>query len=123
METMRAEAIADGQPSVPSAEVVSKVLSQNSSNNMFLKNTGISSPSSKSLSPTGEEALRWELDAEKQGSAILHVQLEELNKKSEATEVALERTARQYKEFKKHKEESDLILWTLLNTSGTSPQT
>ena len=68
-------------------------------------------------------ALRWELDAEKQGSAILHVQLEELNKKSEATEVALERTARQYKEFKKHKEKSDLILWTLLNTSGTSPQT
>jgi len=58
METMRAEAVADGQPSLPSAEVVSKVLSQNSSNNMFLKNTGISSPSSKSLSPTGEEALR-----------------------------------------------------------------
>ncbi|KAG2557272.1 hypothetical protein PVAP13_8NG176400 [Panicum virgatum] len=98
METMRAEAVADGQPSLPSAEVVSKVLSQNSSNNMFLKNT--------------------ELDAEKQGSAILHDQLEELNKKSEATEVALERTARQYKEFKKHKEESDLILLTLLNTSA-----
>ena len=65
METMRAEAVADGQPPFPSAEVVSKVLSQNNSNNTFLKNVGISTPSLKSPSSSDEEALRWELDAEK----------------------------------------------------------
>jgi hypothetical protein len=48
METMRAQAVADGQAPLPSAEVVSKVLSQNSSNNTFLKNVGLSTPSSKS---------------------------------------------------------------------------
>ena len=48
METMRAQAVADGQAPLPSAEVVSKVLSQNSSNNTFLKNAGLSTPSSKS---------------------------------------------------------------------------
>ena len=96
METMRAEAVADGQPPFPSAEVVSKVLSQNSSNNTFLKNVGISTPSLKSPSSSDEEALRWELDAEKQGSAILHEYLEEWKKKTKATEEALDRTARQY---------------------------
>ena len=95
METMRAQAVADGQAPLSSTQVVSKVLSQNSSNNTFLKNVDISTPSSKSPSSAGEKVLRRELDSEKQGST-LHDKLEELKKKNEATEEALERTARQY---------------------------
>jgi len=112
----------NGQLALPSDVVVSKVPSQNSSNNTFLKNVDISTPSSKSPSSAGEKVLRRELDSEKQGST-LHDKLEELKKKNEATEEAQERTARQYDELKKHKEESDLILRTLLKTSGTSSQT
>jgi hypothetical protein len=64
IETMRAEAIANGQPPLPNAEVVSKVLSRNSSNTTFLKNASIATPSLKSQS-AGEEALHEELAAEK----------------------------------------------------------
>ncbi|KAG2633892.1 hypothetical protein PVAP13_2NG257200 [Panicum virgatum] len=103
METMREEAVADGQPPLPSVEVVSKVLSQNNSNSMFLKNASISTPSSKSPLSAAEVALHQELDAEKQGSV----------KKNEATKEALERIARQYEELKKLQEESNLILRTL----------
>ena len=71
METMRAQAVADGQAPLPSAQDVSKVLSQNSSNNTFLKNAGLSTPSSKS-SPAREVALHRELNAQKQSSAVLH---------------------------------------------------
>ncbi|RLN27587.1 uncharacterized protein C2845_PM05G19880 [Panicum miliaceum] len=38
METIQAEPVANGQSRLPSAEVVSKPLSQASSNNTFLKN-------------------------------------------------------------------------------------
>jgi len=78
METMREEAVADGQPPLPSVEVVSKVLSQNNSNIMFLKNASISTPSSKSPLSAAEVVLHQELDAEKQGSVVLHDKLEEL---------------------------------------------
>jgi hypothetical protein len=44
METMREEAVADEKPRLPSAEVVSKVLSQNSCNTTFMKNAGITFP-------------------------------------------------------------------------------
>jgi len=64
METMRAQAVADGQAPLPSAEVVSKVLLQCSSNNTFLKNVGLSTPCLKS-SPAREAALCRELNAQK----------------------------------------------------------
>ena len=64
METMQERAVADGQAPLPSTQVVSKVLSQNSSNNTFLKNAGLSTPSSKS-SLAREAALRRELNAQK----------------------------------------------------------
>ena len=48
------------------------------------------------LAQPSSSALRRELDAEKQGSAILHEYLEEWKKKTKATEEALDRTARQY---------------------------
>ena len=112
METMRAQTIADGQAPLPSAQVVSKVLSQNSSNSTFLKNAGISTPSLKS-SLAYEVILRWELDSQKQSSAILHEHLEELKKKTEATEDVLQRTASLSNELKKQEEESHLLLQKL----------
>jgi len=68
----------NGQLRLPSDEVVSKVPSQNSSNNTFLKNVDISTPSSKSPLSAAEVVLHQELDAEKQGSVVLHDKLEEL---------------------------------------------
>ncbi|KAG2583340.1 hypothetical protein PVAP13_6KG140500 [Panicum virgatum] len=89
METMRAQVVADRQAPLPSAEVVSKVLSQNSSNNTFLKNVGLSTPSSKS-SQAREAAL-----------PVLHDHLEELKKKTAAAEEVLERTASLFDELQK----------------------
>jgi hypothetical protein len=100
METMWAQAVADRQQRLASAEVVSKVLSQNSSNTTFLKNAGIATPSSRSSS-TGEETLREEFAVERQGSGVLHQELEQLKKKSEENDEALARTQRQYEELKK----------------------
>ncbi|RCV32422.1 hypothetical protein SETIT_7G001500v2 [Setaria italica] len=91
METMWAEPIADGQPPLPSADVVSKVLSQNSSNTTFLKNASIPIGSSKSQLAV-EEVLRQELASERQGSAVLHQQVEELKKKTEEAEDVMART-------------------------------
>ena len=120
---MRAQPVADGQAPLPSAEVVSKVLSQCSSNNTFLKNAGLSTPSSMS-SPAREAALRRQLNAQTQSSAVLHDHLEELKKKIEAAEEVLERTASLFDELKKQEEESHLILQKLwhLTTSGISSQ-
>jgi len=98
METMRAQDVADGQAPLPSAEVVSKVLSQCSSNNTILKNAGLSTPSSKS-SPAREAVLRRQLNAQKQSSPILHDHLEELKKKTATTEEVLERTASLFDEL------------------------
>ncbi|RLN11998.1 hypothetical protein C2845_PM09G13000 [Panicum miliaceum] len=62
----KVDVVADGQSRLPSAEVVSKALSQASSNNTFLKNAGIAAPSSRSRRRSSSEALlREELDAKK----------------------------------------------------------
>ena len=105
---MWAQAIADGQTPLPSAEVVSKVLSQCSSNNTFLKNEGLCTPSSKS-SPAREALLRRELNDQKQSSTVLHDHLEELKKKTTAEEV-LERTALLFDELQKQEQESHIML-------------
>ena len=98
METVQAQAVADVQAPLPSAEVVSKVLSQCSSNNTILKNAGLSTPSSKS-SPAREAVLRRQLNAQKQSSPILHDHLEELKKKTATAEEVLERTASLFDEL------------------------
>nr|TKW38844.1 hypothetical protein SEVIR_1G141900v2 [Setaria viridis] len=123
METMRTEPVADVQPPLPSADVDSKVLSQNSSNTTFLKNAGIPTSTSKSQS-AGEEVLHQELSSEKKGSAILHKQVEKHKKKTEAAEEALTRTQRQYEELKEQQDESNVILMKFLNlnTPGTFSQ-
>ena len=106
---MRAQGVANGQAPLPSAQVVSKVLPQNSSNNTFLKNAGLSTPSSKS-SLAREAALRRQLNAQKQSSVVLHDHLEELKKKIEAAEEVLERTASLFDELQKQEQESHLML-------------
>ena len=109
METVQAQAVADVQAPLPSAEVVSKVLSECSSNNTFLKNAGLSTPSSKS-SLAREAVLRRELNAQKQSSAVLHDHLEELKKKTTVVEEILERTAGLFDELQKQEQESHLML-------------
>ena len=106
---MRAQPVADGQAPLLSAEVASHVLSQCSSNNTFLKNAGLSTPSSMS-SPAREAALRRQLNAQKQSSVVLHDHLEELKKKIEAAEEVLERTASLFDELQKQEQESHLML-------------
>ena len=64
-----AEAVADGQSPLISAEVVSKVISPNSSNSTFFKNAGLSTLSLKPPS-AAEQALLEELAAQKQKAAI-----------------------------------------------------
>jgi hypothetical protein len=58
------------------------------------------------------------------GVAVLHGEVEELKKRSEATEEALVRTQQQYEELKKQQKESNLILKTILqlNNPGTASQ-
>ena len=63
MEALRTEPVAKGEIAVSSVQVVSQVLSQNSSN-LFLKSVGIKPvPSSKSSS-SNESELREQLAAE-----------------------------------------------------------
>ena len=109
--------------STNSAEVVSKILSQCSFNNTFLKNAGLSTPSSKS-STTREAVLRRQLNAQKQSSAILPYHLEELKKKTAAAEEVLERTASLFDELKKQEQDSHLMLQKFRHviTSGIACQ-
>uniref|UniRef100_J3L0T5 Uncharacterized protein n=1 Tax=Oryza brachyantha TaxID=4533 RepID=J3L0T5_ORYBR len=92
VESLRAEPVADGQELRPTAEIVSKLLSQSSTNSTFLKNYGIPLSLTKSTETTSEKALREELVAAKQGSALLLQEVDELKKKSEAAEQALQST-------------------------------
>ncbi|KAF8719961.1 hypothetical protein HU200_024728 [Digitaria exilis] len=69
MEVVRAEVVAKTPP-LPSAQVVSRVLLQGSSNDTFLKNAGVPDCSSRSHS-SGEDVLCSQLAAEKKGSAAL----------------------------------------------------
>ena len=65
METIQAEAVADGQARLSSAKVISKVILPDSSNSTFFKNAGLSTRSLKPLSVV-EQALLEELAAQKQ---------------------------------------------------------
>ena len=91
METIRAEAVADGQAPLNSAEVVFKVISLDSSNSTFFKNAGLSTRSLKPLSVV-EQALLEELAAQKQKEAAITEELAEVRKRREAAEEALLKT-------------------------------
>jgi len=62
MEALRAEPVAEGETAVSSVQVVSQVLSQNSSNH-FLKSVGIKPVASSKSSSSNESELREELAA------------------------------------------------------------
>ena len=71
METMRAEAVADGQAPLNSAEVVFKVISLDSSNSTEFKNAGLSTRSLKPSSAAEQELLE-ELAVQKQKKSCYH---------------------------------------------------
>ena len=97
METMQVEPIADGQQPITSADVVCKVLyvhqgkapSQGSGNNLFLKNAGIQTSSTRTET-LAERMLREQLAAEQESSAALVDQVDELKRKTEKTKRDLE---------------------------------
>ncbi|KAF8643180.1 hypothetical protein HU200_066947 [Digitaria exilis] len=93
METLRAEAVAAGTPLLPSAQVVSKVLSQcsrnSSSNDTFLKSAGMPDCSSRSRS-RGEDVVRSQLTAEAESSVVLQEQMEVTRKENATTMIVPE---------------------------------
>ena len=116
METIRAETSADGQAPLSSAEVVSKVISPDSSNSTFFKNAGLSTRSLKPLSVV-EQALLEELAAQKQKEAAITEEFAEVRKRSEAAEESLVKTQQLYEDMKKRQEENNLILQRILQAS------
>ena len=98
MEALRTEPVAKGETAVSSVQVVSQVLSQNSSN-LFLKSVGIKPvPSSKSSS-SNESELREQLAAE--ATTAVQGEIDELRKRSEEAEEKLARTQKEMEEYKK----------------------
>ena len=97
METMQAEPVVDGQQPMTSADVVCKVLcdhhckapSQGSGNNLFLKNAGIQTSSTR-IETSVERMLQEQLGAEQKSSATLIDQVDELKRKTEKTKWELE---------------------------------
>ncbi|KAG2561338.1 hypothetical protein PVAP13_8KG154300 [Panicum virgatum] len=87
-----AEAIADWQAPLSSAEVVSKVISPDSSNSTFFKNA----------------------------EAAITEEFAEVRKGTEAAEEALVRTQQLYEDMKKRQEENNLILQRILQASVAS---
>ena len=123
LETIQAEAVADGQAPLSSAEVVSKVISPDNSNSTFFKNAGLSTRSLKPPS-AAEQALLEELAAQKQKEVAITKEFAEVRKRSVAAESALVKTQQLYKDRKKRQEENYLVLQRILQASvvGTSSQ-
>ena len=90
METMQARPVANGQQPITSADVVCNVLcihqskapSQGSGNNLFLKNAGIQTSSTRTET-WAERMLREQLAAEQESSAALVDQVDELKDRKE----------------------------------------
>ncbi|CAD6235045.1 unnamed protein product [Miscanthus lutarioriparius] len=98
VEALRIKPVAEGETAVSSVQVVSQVLSQNSSN-LFLKSVCIKPvPSSKSSS-SNESELREQLAAE--ATAAVQGEIDELRKRSEEAEKKLARTQKEMEEYKK----------------------
>ena len=116
METIRAETSADGQAPLSSAEVVSKVISPDSSNSTFFKNAGLSTRSLKPPS-AAEQALLEELAAQKQKAFSITEEFTKVRKRSEATKAVLLKTQQLYDEMKKRQEENNLVLQRILQAS------
>ena len=85
LETIQAEAVADGQAPLSSAEVVSKAISPESSNSTFFTNDGLSTRSFKPSS-AAEQVLLEELAVQKKKEAAIIEEFAEVRNRSEATE-------------------------------------
>ena len=92
-----------------SAEVVSKVISPDSSNSTFFKNAGLSTRSLKPPS-AAEQALLEEHAVQKQKEATITEEFAEVRKRSEAAEESLVKTQQLYEDMKKRQEENHLVL-------------
>jgi len=102
MEALKAAAVPDGEEQISSAQVVAKVLTEDSSMpNSFLKNAGLQSGCSSRSATSTERDLREQLEAERQAKAALEEQLATLKKKSEVTEENLAKAQRQLDETTK----------------------
>ena len=105
METMQAKPIADGQQPMTSADVICKVLCiyqgkapfQGSNNNLFLKNAGIQTSSTRTET-SKDRMLREHLAAEQGSSAALVDQVDEPKRKTKKIE-------RELVEYKKQQQE------------------
>jgi molecular chaperone GrpE (heat shock protein) len=119
MEALRAEPVPEGETPPSSVQLVSKVLTQTSSN-QFLKSVGMKPPTSSKSSSANESELREQLAAE--AAAAVQGELDELKKKSQEAEEKLARTQIELEEYKKlterntkEMEETNLILKKLLS--------
>ena len=121
MEALKAAAVPDSEEQMSSAQVVAKVLTEDSSmTNTFLKNAGLQSGcSSKSASST-ERDLREQLEAEQQAKAALQEEVEALKKKSDLVEENLAKTQRRLDQTIKTAEENNMLLRRLLTLNGNS---
>jgi len=121
METLKAAPVPDGEESISSAEIVAKVLTEDSSmSNTFLKNAGLQSRcSSRSVSSTKRE-LREQLEAERQANAALQEEVDALKKKSEIADANLAKTQKQLDQTTKTAEENNMLLRRLLTLNGNS---
>jgi len=108
MEALRAQPIPEGETVVSSMQVVSHVLSKNSSNS-FLKSVGINRAASSKFATPNESELREQLAAEPQAApqAAVQGELEELRKRSEAAEEKLVSTQREMEEMRKLTEQNN----------------
>jgi hypothetical protein len=122
MENMLTEPAQESETPRSSAEIVSKVLSQNSAACTFLKNAGIQTPVSKSATSVAREAqLQEQLEAEKEWADHLEEEVDTLKKKAVEAEESMARTQevvlrtqQELEEFKKKQEANDLILQRIL---------
>jgi len=122
METLKAAPVPDGEEPISSAQIVAKVLTEDSSmSNTFLKNSGLQSRcSSRSVSLT-ERELREQLEAERQAKAALQEQVDALKMKSEIADENLAKTQKKLNETTKTVEENNMLLRRLLTLNGNLP--
>ena len=123
MEALRA-AVPEGEMPASSVQLVSKVLSQNSSN-QFLKSVGFQTPASSTSASSNESELREQLAAE--AATVVQGELDELKKKIQDAENERARTQKELEEYKKITEknskemaETNLLLKKLLSLHGNA---
>lgn len=122
METLKAAPVPNGEEPISSAQIVAKVLTEDSSmSNTFLKNAGLQSRcSSRSVSST-ERELREQLETERQAKAALQEQVDALKMKSEIADENLAKTQKKLDETTKIVEENNMLLRRLLTLNGNLP--